>query len=87
MSKLNRPLDVLAMTRHLEVDYLRPAPLHTPLTLTARHLRREGAAGRKLFHTVTLQLPDGDVLARGKGLFIVIDPHHLTPASTSPHRL
>jgi len=51
MSKLNRPLKVLAMTRHLEVDYLRPAPLHTPLTLTARHLRREGSAGRKLFHT------------------------------------
>ncbi len=43
MSKLNRPLNVLAMTRHMEVDYLRPAPLHTPLTLTARHLRREGS--------------------------------------------
>ena len=28
MSKLNRPLKVLAMTRHMEVDYLRPAPLH-----------------------------------------------------------
>jgi uncharacterized protein (TIGR00369 family) len=26
MSKLNRPLDVLAMTRNLEVDYLQPAP-------------------------------------------------------------
>ncbi len=74
MSKLNRPLAVLAMTRHLEVDYLRPAPLHTPLTLTSRHLRREGENGRKLFHTVDLQLPTGDLLARGKGLFIVIDP-------------
>ena len=82
MSKLNRPLKVLAMTRHLEVDYLRPAPLHTPLTLTARHLRREGTAGRKLFHTVDLQLPNGDLLARGKGLFIVIDPLHLTAPGT-----
>lgn len=79
MSKLNRPLDVLAMTRHLEVDYLCPAPLHTPLTLTARHLRREGESGRKLFHTVDLQLPTGDLLARGKGLFIVIDPELLDP--------
>lgn len=70
MSKLNRPLNLLAMTRHLEVDYLRPAPLYTPLTLTARHIRREG---RKLFHTVQLQLPTGEPLARGKGLFIVID--------------
>jgi Uncharacterized protein, possibly involved in aromatic compounds catabolism len=70
MSKLNRPLNVLAMTRHMEVDYLRPAPLHQPLTLISRHLRREG---RKLFHQAELQHPDGTVLARGKGLFVVID--------------
>lgn len=68
------------MTRHMEVEYLRPAPLHTPLTLTARHLRREG---RKLFHTVVLQLATGETLARGKGLFIVIDPRHIGLESTS----
>lgn len=70
MSKLNRPLNVLAMTRHMEVDYLRPAPLHQPLVLISRHLSREG---RKLFHQAELQLPDGTVLSRGKGLFIVVD--------------
>ena len=70
MSKLNRPLDVLAMTRHMEVDYLRPCPLHTPLTLTARHLRREG---RKLFHTAELTLA-GRTLATAKGFFLIIDP-------------
>ena len=80
MSKLNRPLGLLAMTRHMEVDYLRPAPLHTPLTLTARHLRREGASGRKLFHASNLLLADGTVLARAQGLFIVIDERHLSPA-------
>jgi acyl-coenzyme A thioesterase PaaI-like protein len=70
MSKLNRPLNVLAMTRHMEVDYLRPSPLYQPLILISRHLRREG---RKLFHQAELQRPDGMVLARGKGLFIVVD--------------
>jgi acyl-coenzyme A thioesterase PaaI-like protein len=70
MSKLNRPLNVLAMTRHMEIDYLRPAPLHQPLVLISRHLSREG---RKLFHQAELQLPDGTVLSRGKGLFIVVD--------------
>ncbi len=74
MSKLNRPLKLLAMTRHLAVDYLRPAPLHRPLTLTARHVRSDG---RKLFHTAELQLATGEVLVRGEGLFIVIDPRHL----------
>ena len=78
MSKLNRPLGLLAMTRHMEVDYLRPAPLHTPLTLTARHLRREA---RKLFHAVDLHSPAGDLLATAKGVFIVIDPSHLGRAA------
>jgi len=71
MSKLNRPFGVLAMTRHLEVDYLRPSPVGRDLILTGRHLRRDG---RKLFHEADLRLPDGTVLAKGKGLFIAIDP-------------
>jgi acyl-coenzyme A thioesterase PaaI-like protein len=82
MSKLNRPLNVLAMTRHMEVDYLRPAPLYQPLVLTARHLSRDG---RKLFHQAELQRPDGTVLARSKGLFIALDEKILTAAGfTAP---
>jgi uncharacterized protein (TIGR00369 family) len=70
MSKLNRPLDVLAVTRHMEVDYLKPVPLFKPLVLTSRHLRREG---RKLFHQAEILSPEGIVLARGNGVFIEID--------------
>jgi acyl-coenzyme A thioesterase PaaI-like protein len=77
MSKLNRPLNVLAMTRHMEIDYLRPAPLYQPLVLVGRHVRREG---RKLFHQAEIQYPDGTVLARGKGLFVVVDERTLALA-------
>jgi acyl-coenzyme A thioesterase PaaI-like protein len=89
MSKLNRPLNVLAMTRHMEVDYLRPAPLYQPLVLTARHLTRatkpDGSPDRKLFHQAELQRPDGTVLARAKGLFIVLDEKILAAAGfTAP---
>jgi len=77
MSKLNRPLHVLAMTRHMEIDYLRPVPLYKPLVVTSRHLRREG---RKLFHQAEIQLPNGTVLARSHGLFIVIDEKILAAA-------
>jgi len=77
MSKLNRPLNVLAMTRHMEIDYLRPVPLYKPLVLIGRHLSRptkaDGTPGRKLFHQAEIQLPDGTVLACSKGLFIAID--------------
>ena len=71
MSKLNRPLDILAMTRHMGVDYLRPAPIGQPLTLMATHIRREG---RKVFHEAVLSSADGTVLATAKGFFLVIDP-------------
>ena len=87
MSKLNRPLNVLAMTRHMEVDYLRPAPLYQPLILTARHLSRatkpDGTPDRKLFHQAELQRPDGTVLARSKGLFIALDERILAAAGFS----
>jgi acyl-coenzyme A thioesterase PaaI-like protein len=77
MSKLNRPLNVLAMTRNMEIDYLRPVPLYKPLILISRHLSRpakaDGTPGRKLFHQAEIQHPDGTVLARAKGLFIAID--------------
>jgi uncharacterized protein (TIGR00369 family) len=71
MGKLNRPLKVVAMTRHLAVDYLRPAPLGIPLTLLGHHISRHG---RKLHHAAELRHPDGTLLAQAKGLFIAIDP-------------
>jgi uncharacterized protein (TIGR00369 family) len=80
MSKLNRPLDVLAVTRHLAVDYLRPAPLGVPLALTSHHTSRHG---RKLHHAAELRHPDGTILAQAKGLFIAIDPAMLAPASSA----
>jgi acyl-coenzyme A thioesterase PaaI-like protein len=74
MSKLNRPLGVIAFTRHMEVDYLRPSPLDQPLTLIGTHLSRKG---RKLFHQAELRLADGTVLARAKGLFVALTPEQL----------
>ena len=75
MSKLNRPLDLIALTRHMEVDYLRPVPLGADLTIIGRHVRRDG---KKIFHTAEILSTDGKVLARGKGLFVVIDPTLIT---------
>ena len=70
MSKLNKPLNVRAMTRHLEIEYLRPSPVDMPLTVVGRHVRREG---RKLFHIAELLNTQGETLARAKGVFIVIE--------------
>jgi acyl-coenzyme A thioesterase PaaI-like protein len=80
MSKLNRPLNVLAMTRSLTVDYLRPSPLYVPLRLVGTHVRRDG---RKVLHSAELQAEDGTVLARGEGFFLVIDPGMLAGQSNA----
>jgi uncharacterized protein (TIGR00369 family) len=71
MSKATRARGVTAMTRRLEVDYLRPVPLGVRLTLTARHT---SASGRR--HHCEAQLADasGHVLATAKAIFVAIDP-------------
>lgn len=71
MSKTNRAQNIVAMTRHMEVDYLRPVPLRTTLQLTARHLSVEG---RKHHCAAELRNAAGELLATGKALFIAIDP-------------
>jgi uncharacterized protein (TIGR00369 family) len=71
MSKANRQFGVVAMTRQMEVEYLKPVPLLTPLELSASHV---DATGRK--HRCDAEIRDtfGTVLARGKALFIALDP-------------
>lgn len=71
MSKANRARKVVAMTRNLEVDYLKPVPLETALHLTARHVKAEG---RKHHCEAELTNVKGEVLTRGRALFIAIDP-------------
>lgn len=71
MSKAVRAGGWTAMTRHLEVDYLRPVPSAAPLRLEGRVVRSEG---RK--HWVEAHILDGasKTLARGKGLFVEVQP-------------
>jgi uncharacterized protein (TIGR00369 family) len=80
MSKANRQFGVLAMTRQMEVEYLKPVPLATPLLLTGR---RAESSGRK--HHCEAQITDasGTVLARAKALFLEVDPAMLRKFSAT----
>jgi len=75
MSKVNRAFGVIAMTRNMEVDYLRPVPLEAELTIVGHHVRRDG---RKIFNTAEILGQEGKVLAQAKGLFVVVDPALIT---------
>ena len=77
MSKSNRQFGVLAMTRQMEVEYLKPVPLSTPIEISARHV---SASGRKHHCEAEIAAADGTVLARGKALFIAIPVDYLQKA-------
>lgn len=70
MSKANRQFGVLAMTRQMEVEYLKPVPLGVRLLLTGRHVSAEG---RKHRCEAELTNEKGELLAGGKALFIEVD--------------
>jgi uncharacterized protein (TIGR00369 family) len=69
MSKSNRARGIVAMTRHLEVQYLRPVPLGAALTLTAQHM---GAAGRRNHTEAQIRDEAGQVLATAKAVFVTV---------------
>ena len=71
MSNAVRSRGFIAMTRHLEVDYLRPVPSHSPLRLEGRVTRSEG---RKHWSEAKILDAQGRILAQGKGLFIEVTP-------------
>ena len=71
MSKANRARGIVAMTRQMEVQYLRPVPLGARLTLTAHHLSTQGRR-----HHLEAALADnsGQPLATATAVFIAVDP-------------
>ena len=71
MSKLNKLRDVIAATSQLRIEYIRPVPLLAPLTVESRELSKRG---RRLTHTAEIFDHKGSVLARGRGVFVIINP-------------
>lgn len=71
MSKAVRAQGVTAMTRHLEIDYLRPVPSGAPIRVEGHLVQSDG---RK--HETRARILDNEmqILARAKGLFIAVRP-------------
>jgi uncharacterized protein (TIGR00369 family) len=69
MSKANRAQGVTAMTRQMQVEYLRPVPSGAAIRIEGQVTKSEG---RKHWTEARIQSADGTVLARATGLFIAI---------------
>jgi len=74
MGKVNKLRHVIALTSQITVDYLKPVPLNKPLRVESREVR---VRGRQHINMAEILNPKGVVLARGRGLFIAIDPQKM----------
>ena len=72
MSKLNINRDIIAATAQMRVDYLQPVPLNRPLHVQSRETSKRG---RRLMRVAEIADEKGTVLARSRGVFVIIDPH------------
>ena len=69
MSKANRAQGVTAMTRQMQVEYLRPVPSGAAIEIEGHVTRSEG---RKHWTEAQIRNAEGKILAQATGLFIAI---------------
>lgn len=71
MGKVNKLRQVIALTSRMTVEYLRPVPLNKPLRVESRE---KSVRGRRHVNVGEILDQQGRVLARGRALFVAIDP-------------
>jgi uncharacterized protein (TIGR00369 family) len=69
MSKANRAHGVTAMTRQMQVEYLKPVPSASPIRIEGRVTRSEG---RKHWTAAQIVSAEGSLLAQASALFIAV---------------
>lgn len=78
MSKANRRRGIVAMTRHMSVDYRKPVPLAAELVVEGWS-ESDASSDSSRKHRCSAELRDasGTVLAQATGLFIEVPPEVL----------
>lgn len=71
MGKVNKLRHVIALTKRMDVEYMKPVPLFKPLTIIGFEKHVDG---RKHLNGAEIRNAEGEVLAKSEGLFIAIDP-------------
>jgi uncharacterized protein (TIGR00369 family) len=69
MGKVCRFREVRAVTAELTVEYLKPVNVQSEIVVEGRETEQKG---RNLFMTSEIRNEAGEVLARGKGRFVII---------------
>ncbi len=74
MGKVNKLHHVIALTKEMTVEYLKPVPLHKPLRVEGREV---SVHGRQHINMAEILNENNEVLARSSGTFIAIDPEKM----------
>src|SRR3954468_21750969 len=74
MGKVNKLHHVIALTREMTVEYLKPVPLQKPLRVEGREL---SVRGTQHINAAEILNEKNEVLARSRGVFIAIDPEKM----------
>ena len=74
MGKVSKLHNLIALTSTMEITYLKPVPLFTPLVVEGWEHR---VCGREHYRAAEIRNRAGEVLATSKGKFIEIDPHRM----------
>ncbi len=74
MGKVNKLRSVVAMTKEMRVEYLKPVPLNRQLLAEAWEI---SVHGRRHVNAAEIRNDTGEVLARSTGTFIAIDPQQM----------
>jgi uncharacterized protein (TIGR00369 family) len=74
MGKVNKLHHVIALTKEMTVEYLKPVPLHKALHVEGREV---SVHGRQHINAAEILNENNEVLARSRGTFIAIDPEKM----------
>jgi len=71
MGKVCRFREVRAVTAELSVEYLKPVSIEKEIVVEGREIQMQG---RNLFLAGEIRNENGEILARGKGRFVILGP-------------
>jgi acyl-coenzyme A thioesterase PaaI-like protein len=80
MGKLSRLADESAVTAEMNIEYRKPVPIDKPIIVEGW---QEEAKGRNRFRVAEIHDQHGNLLARGKGRFVIVQRSHFTEAQSA----
>jgi acyl-coenzyme A thioesterase PaaI-like protein len=78
MGKLSRLTDEKAVTAEMSIEYRKPVPVDQMIVVEGW---QEEEKGRNRFRVAEIHDAQGNLLARGKGRFVVVGQEHFAPIS------